>query len=119
MKFLIQLILVVTLCPLIAALNFENDCSQLSVPVFAEKNGWVRIGCKTDEPFGYCTLERTNPALTCKIEINNNYNPEMKDCQENARINFTGNATMFYCEFEVKNIQQDGKKILIKALPKH
>ena len=113
MKYLIKLCVVVSiLWPLVVAFDFVDNCNHLGGAVFAEKNGWARIGCKTDGWFGYCTLKRKNPPLTCGIKINTfNYNPEIVDCQEKDRIGFTGNAQTYNCEFEIKNLQQDGNKL--------
>ena len=111
MKGFILLCFVCLLSQMIFAFEFEDNCHLLGGPVFAEKNGWARIGCKTDDWFGYCTLKKKNPPLTCDITIRSNYQAEIVDCKENARIRFTGNAQIYTCEFEIKNLQQDGKKL--------
>jgi hypothetical protein len=112
MEFLIQLCVVLSvLRPLIFAIEFVDECNHLGGPIFAEKDGWARIGCKTDSHFGYCTLTRISPHLTCKIEITNRYKPEIIECPEKARIRFTGSATEYYCEFLIQNVQSEGSTI--------
>jgi hypothetical protein len=110
MKFLIQLCVVVFFLwqPLILAIEFIDECNHLDGPIFAEKDGWVRIGCKTDHYFGYCTLTRMNHHLNCKIKISNSYDPMITDCPEKARIRFTGSAVEYYCEFLIENLQSEG-----------
>jgi hypothetical protein len=112
MKFLVQMCAVLSFLwqPLIFAIEFVDDCNHLGGPIFAEKDGWARIGCKTKESFGYCTLTRNNPHLTCGLKISYNYNPEITDCSERARITFTGSAVGSYCEFFIKNLQSKGNK---------
>jgi hypothetical protein len=109
MEFLIQLCAVLSvLSPLILAFDFLNDCNHLGGPIFADKDGWARIGCKTDSRFGYCTLTRNNPHLTCKIEISKSYNPSMTECPEKNRIRYTGSAVDYYCEFVIEHLQSEG-----------
>ena len=110
MKFLVKLCAVLSFLwqPLIFAIEFVDDCNHLGGPIFAEKDGWAKIGCKTDKYFGYCSLTRINPHLTCKIEISTNYKSEITDCPERARIRFTGSAVDYYCEFSIKNLQSEG-----------
>ena len=50
MKFSAQLcaVLFVLRQPLIIAIEFVDDCRHLGGPIFAEKDGWARIGCKSD-----------------------------------------------------------------------
>ncbi len=112
MKFSVQLrvVLSVFLQSLIFAFEFVDDCNNLGGPIFAEKNGWVRIGCKTNEKFGYCTLTRLNPSLTCKIVVHGT-TPSVKDCNEDDRIEFTGNPQNKNCEFRIKNMQEEGKSL--------
>jgi hypothetical protein len=112
MKFSIQVCAVLSVFwqSLIFAFEFVDDCSNLGGPIFAEKNGWVRIGCKTNERFGYCTLTRLNPSLTCEIVIHGT-TPSVKACNENKRIEFTGNPENKYCEFLIENLQQEGKSL--------
>jgi hypothetical protein len=111
MKFLIQLCFVSFLWPLIFAFEFVDKCNQLGGPIFAEKNGSARIGCKTNDYFGYCTLTRKDPHLTCKIEINFFKIPKMVDCLKEAQIRFTGNAGNNYCEFLIENLQSVGNNL--------
>jgi hypothetical protein len=113
MKFLIQLCFVSFLLPLIFAFEFVDKCNQLGGPIYAEKNGSARIGCKTDNYFGYCTLTRKNPPLTCKIEINRYNQPKVIGGQAEDRIRFTGNAENKYCEFLIQNVQPEGNSFLI------
>jgi hypothetical protein len=109
MEFLIQLcVMLSVLRPLSFAIEFVDECNHLGGPIFAEKNGWARIGCKTDDSFGYCTLTRKTPHLTCKIKITNTHDPEIKDCPERARIRFTGSTVDNYCEFFIENLQSEG-----------
>jgi hypothetical protein len=113
MKFSVQLYAVLSVFwqPLIFAFEFVDDCRHLGGPIFAEKDGWARIGCKTDDYFGYCTLTRKNPPLTCKIEINHKNQPKVIDGQAEVRIRFTGDADKKYCEFFFENFQQDGNSL--------
>jgi hypothetical protein len=97
--------------PLIFAIEFVDNCNHLGGPIFSEKDGWARIGCKTDDHFGYCTLTRNNPHLTCKIKITNSYNPEITDCPERARIRFTGSAVKYFCKFFIENLQSEGNTL--------
>lgn len=110
MKFSAQLcaVLFVLRQPLIIAIEFVDDCRHLGGPIFAEKDGWARIGCKSDTYFGYCTLTRMNHHLNCKIKISNSYDPMITDCPEKARIRFTGSAVEHYCEFFIENLQSQG-----------
>jgi hypothetical protein len=112
MNFLVQLCAVLSVfwLPLIFAIDFVDDCRHLGGPIFAEKDGWARIGCKTANYFGYCTLTRKNPLLTCKIVLNKKhpYDPDMTDCPEKNKIRFTGLTTQFYCEFFIENLQYEG-----------
>jgi hypothetical protein len=114
MEFVIPLCFVLSfLWPLIFAFDFVDDCNHHGGPIFAEKNGSARIGCKTDKYFGYCTLTRINPHFTCQIEINRSYRPKKVDCLNDARIKFTGNTANKYCEFLIEDLQQDGKNLYI------
>jgi hypothetical protein len=112
MKFSVQLcaVLFVFWQPLIFAFEFVDNCRHLDGPIFAEKDGWARIGCKTDQYFGYCTLTRKNPLITCIIVLSKNhpYDPEMTECQEKAGTRFTGSTTDYYCEFFIENLQSEG-----------
>jgi hypothetical protein len=113
MKFSVQVcaVLCVFWQSLIFAFEFVDDCKHLGGPIFAEKDGWARIGCKTDNYFGYCTLTRKNPPLTCKIEINHKNQAKMIDGLAEDRIRFTGNAENKKCEFLIENLQPDGNNL--------
>jgi hypothetical protein len=91
-----------------SGLSFEfTQC--IDTPVLIVENGNAKLGCSTDDSFGYCTLINRKTSKRCTIKISYfNHDSKESDCDQDKRIDFVGNAKEKKCFFTIRNVRKSG-----------
>ena len=78
-------------------------------PLLIVENGVAKMGCTTDDWFGYCTLINKKTLQSCTIEISYySYVTKQSDCDHDKRIDFAGNVGQHTCIFTIKDVHNSG-----------
>ncbi len=86
-----------------------NECTEK--PGVIMENGVARMGCTSDRWFDYCSLKSKKTFKKCTI---NSYAKMQPDCDEDKRIDHSGDSSS--CYFTIKDIKESGMRFNFKKI---